>query len=299
MNYLRGVGQGQNPNWAQNAGPWPNNQPNGFDNFQPPAMDRTQPHVTHDRRSFTSHLSESQPGHFPDLSKFARCDRDGVLLEGNDAQNARSAGLSPGDIIRIRDMDENSRLHNRVMLVIRTNKSGSSYSVTCLSFCRHSMRRTVATDFTDEHARVVCAHSVQIGPDDNFPHLKIYIGTDDSGFKPQPEVWLNIREIWNVDLELAVAVLGEAEPQSFAALLEKVKEIFCNTIGDHRPIENPQCGEPQSQQQHDIAVGSPPEDNGGRSERRTKEYWQRRGLFGPTVKVTVESERGARHRQSG
>ena len=299
MAYGRGVGRGEDLNREQIPGAWAARRPDGFDNFDAPPMDRGQPQRSQERYSFAGSLSESQPGHFPDLSKFARCDRDGVHLEGHDAENARSAALTPGDIIRIRDVDSNSRLHNRVMLVIRANTSGSSYSLTCLTFCRHSVRRTIASEFADNHARVICARTGHVRPDDVSPHLKVFVGRDDLGFIPEPEVWLNIREIWNVDLQLAVAVLGEADPRSLTTLLDHVKTVFCNTIGNNRVTGTPQRGEPGNRRQNEMAVASSPEDNDGPSERRTKTYYQRRGVFGPIVKITQETPKGARHRQSG
>ena len=62
--------------------------------------------------------------------------------------------------------------------------------------------------------------------------LKVFIGKDALVSRVDRDVWINIREIWNVDLGVRVAVLGQAEHETFAVLLERVKRLFCVSLGD-------------------------------------------------------------------
>ena len=141
----------------------------------------------------------------------------------------------------------------------------------------------MGSDFLKEHARVVCARTDDghAGTGNGLCHLRVYIGPDDLGFKPQPEIWLNVREIWNVDLLLAVAVLGKAEPQSFVSFIDKVKQVFCDTIGnlDQSPMPVRSMVLEQNNEQ---AVASSPEDDNGQTRRverrrsnKTKTYIER------------------------
>jgi hypothetical protein len=108
--------------------------------------------------------------------------------------------------------------------------------MTCLSLCRHQRRQT-SPEFAQERALVVDGRiSVPSQAlQDNMVPLRVVISTDqrpDAPFRLQPHIWINVREVRNVDFGVRVAVLGDAEPQSFAALLHRVKQIFCSTLGD-------------------------------------------------------------------
>ena len=192
---------------------------------------------------------EQRPGHFQDLSKFARCHtQESMLLGGGDATSPQHAGLVPGHIIHIRDVHDiddrlrsESRLHNRVMLVIRTNYSSGAPSLTCLTFCQHEKKTFISPHFVARHACVKCAHTGHgtEAANNDISQLRVVVERKDWmsapppvvwTFTPEPDVWLNIREIWNVDVELAVAVLGEAEPDSFRTILEQVVDVFSSTV---------------------------------------------------------------------
>ena len=253
------------------------------------------------RASYFSIIPESRPGHFPDLAKFAACDRPNVNLQTIETEEAMGAGLKPGHIIRVQDWSEESRLHNRVMLVIRTNRSDVSMSMTCLSFCRHGPRQR-SLDFAREHAPVVDGGSgapPQAAQQNNMVPLRIVVGAEQSPaaiFQLQPNIWINVREIWNVDYGLRVAVLGDAEERSFEVLLTRVQQIFCSTLGDaDRQIQ-------ASPRTSNRALPGTVRRGGGQQDRRRQsatQYLQRSGFFGVVQRQVTFPETPMERSRSG
>jgi hypothetical protein len=201
------------------------------------------------RRNNASIAAETTSGHFADLSKFAVCLTQGASLEtGTTIRPASGAGLAAGHIIRLHD-GEYSRLHNRIMLVIRTDRGGSSNSMACLSFCKHGSEVSWSPGFAREHASVHDARGDGQTQQarSNMAQLKVYAGEGAMESRLEPGVWVNIREIWSVDLNVRVAVLGRANKDTFSSLLDKVKELFCATLGD-RDLAPPPARRPSTSQ---------------------------------------------------
>ena len=171
--------------------------------------------------------------------------------------------------------------------------------MTWLTFCQHIPRRTINSEFADDHESVLCARRDRGVSDDNasLPCLKGYIGSDEAGsFEPAPNDWLNVREIWNVDFRLAVAVLSEAEPESFKIFLKHVQHVFCSTLGDPDTLQRSR----NQRQRNELALASSPEDDGGRAEvRETVQYQHNHGLFGSTSTKRIERRPGKSGRSLG
>jgi hypothetical protein len=169
---------------------------------------------------------------------------------GNEeAKSPQSADIEPGDIIRVRDLHDlgnnlsfESRLHNRIFLVIRTNYDSGIPSLTCLGFCQHDAKvnLTVSPQFAASHVRVKCAHTGEgtKTTTEGLSHLKVTLGRPNltrssnpsTHVTPQPDVWLNIREHWNLDAQLGVIVLGQADDESFQEIAEQVVDLFGKTV---------------------------------------------------------------------
>lgn len=149
--------------------------------------------------------------------------------------------ISVSHIIHIEDSDPTSRIHDRIMLVIRTNPPSS---VTCLSFCRHERviddehcldHAKLATE-TDSQNEITSKSSSSTTPDAESYYFKLYVSLEYGGCKRRPmeNAYINLKELWNIEHAEVVkfAILGKAVPSHWPAALEKIIEVFSSTVGD-------------------------------------------------------------------
>ncbi|KIW98523.1 uncharacterized protein Z519_00184 [Cladophialophora bantiana CBS 173.52] len=185
-----------------------------------------------------------RPNHFHDLGDF---------IEGTDASNpsrdltlgwasGHEERLTPGTIIYIRDNLANSRINDTVMLVLRRSTDTQS-SLTCLSFCAHHGRKLSSLYKTHrlvvppaQPARTVTPSPRQQGPviantrDGGLNLRGVEVELYTNGFRPKPELTLNCEELWNVEREVDVAVIGEVTAPSFREVVAHVKKLFCDSL---------------------------------------------------------------------
>lgn len=121
-------------------------------------------------------------GKFPDKSDFMEIPANEHLELSYSPM--RLAGIKPGWIIRVSDQE--SRLHGRVMLVIR--KLGTD--ATCLSFCKHWPPAGA-----EDHWRVCEAGSV-VG-NDRMPSLAITLQPQgpEATYRPKSDLTINIQDL--------------------------------------------------------------------------------------------------------
>jgi len=189
-----------------------------------------------------------KPGHFDELSKFMTSHNESERRGGEQAMNrllewesGHDANLDPGTIIWIRDKLPDTRINGRVMVVVRLNYPGS---ITCLSFCSHSDlgRETLQKS----HAFVVGRGQSNLHPPHSSQHT--HANTTRHGllfnlevdlhlpkghrFAPRRDITINCQEIWNVDCEVGIAVLGKVERASLRVLVKETKRLLCPSIDD-------------------------------------------------------------------
>lgn len=135
---------------------------------------------------------------------------------------ASTADLKPGWIIYIRDPQ--SRLDERVMLVLRK----SSASFTCLTFCLHWPPASHL-----DHWQVY-ASSVTEPRTENQRWARMRVVLQPYGpepqLAPQENITINISDLWNVESEVNVAVLGFVKRRSLLEIIEAVKRHFCKSL---------------------------------------------------------------------
>lgn len=114
--------------------------------------------------------SSSRPGKFTKLSEFARPEnKEPSNLNTNQSVNHNPITLdriSVSHVIHIEDSDPTSRIHDRIMLVIRTNPPSS---VTCLSFCTHES--VIDDEHCLDHAKLATETDSLSEIASNPPHL--------------------------------------------------------------------------------------------------------------------------------
>ena len=207
---------------------------------QAPTIPTISPQVTPTEEQFPR---EARPGYFEDIGDFLTCNDASRELELTWTSGLQES-ISPQTIIYIKDKPANTRLSDRVMLVLRHSTDTGS-SLTCLSFCRHPNRRTERLH--KNHRRVNAPQQAQIdgasprpqGPVINnvgaastkmrSVELDLYHNRNDA-LQPQPEITLNCEELWNVERGVKVAVLGEVTAASFKEVVKQVKDLFCEAL---------------------------------------------------------------------
>ncbi|EXJ75675.1 uncharacterized protein A1O5_00182 [Cladophialophora psammophila CBS 110553] len=185
-----------------------------------------------------------RPNHFHDLDDFIEC-TDGSN-SSRDLRFGWASGheerLTPGTIVYIRDNLANSRINDTVMLVLRRSTDTQS-SLTCLSFCAHRGRKLSSLYKTHrlvvppaQPARTVTTSPRQPGPviantrDGGLNLRRVEVELYTNGFRPKPELTLNCEELWNVEREVDVAVIGEVTAPSFREVIAHVKKLFCDSL---------------------------------------------------------------------
>ncbi|KIW30452.1 uncharacterized protein PV07_06194 [Cladophialophora immunda] len=193
---------------------------------------------------FSSTRRTVRPNHFHDLGDFiestdtSNADRDSRITWASGYQER----LTPGTIIYVKDKPGNSRINDTVMLVLRRSTDTQS-SLTCLSFCAHRGRKLASLHKT--HRLVVppvqgprtdptlsrqqtptSANTRGGGLNLEDAEVELYI----NGFRLKQELTLNCEELWNVEREVDVAVIGEVTASSFKEVVSHVKQLFVESL---------------------------------------------------------------------
>lgn len=183
-----------------------------------------------------------RPEYFVDIGHF---------LETNNANNLHlrwtpgyRARVTPRTIIYIKDDPPDTRISDRVMLVLCKNKDTES-SVTCLPFCRHFDVKPETLHKTHRIVKEADPQSMgeATSPTSRGPvvtntrpsasksrFVEVDLSNCHVGSGPQPGLTLNCEEIWNVELNVNVAILGEVPASSFKEVVEDAKALFCTSL---------------------------------------------------------------------
>lgn len=185
--------------------------------------------------------TSSRPGKFASLSEFAIPENQGPLgSTPNQSVHHDPIILNRiyvPHIIHIEDSDKNSRIHDRIMLVIRTNSPSSS--MTCLSFCKHE--NVIDEEHCLDHAQVTTQTERQISTElassyTTIEYFKLCISLEFDGYiqKPAKGVYINLKELWNIESTEAVkfAILGKVDPDHWPDACQKIIDVFSSSVGD-------------------------------------------------------------------
>ncbi len=192
-------------------------------------------------------LREERPGYFPDIGAFLKySDLSNADLSFEPTwRNGRQAMVAPRTIIYVRDMSTSTRLNDRVMLVLRKTID-TGFTLTCLSFCKHTDLRiqrlskthrqvkssTQATRISTAPARTqvpIVNNGQETGTKLQSVEVDLFHGRN-IALSPQDDITLNCEELWNVELNVAIAVLGEVTPSSFKDVVGHVKQLFWDAL---------------------------------------------------------------------
>lgn len=210
--------------------------PGSWDYRRHPTSANTPSGGSHQRRNTMS----SRPGKFTNLYKFARPEPSNRPASGSEPVGAEqlvdykcisSRGLAVRHIIHIKDIDTNSRIHDRIMLVVR-EESGSAF--TCLTFCTHSEPEVIHETHCQDHARLISHAEEQEAhhQENQYFNLCIILGLGDRNWKPQKDAYINLRELWHIESSDGVefGVLGKACAQSWPRALEQIIHVFASSM---------------------------------------------------------------------
>ncbi|KAH0836107.1 hypothetical protein FOPE_04438 [Fonsecaea pedrosoi] len=181
-----------------------------------------------------------RPNHFHDLTDFI--ESTDTSSAGGELRTTWASGheerLTPGTIIHIKDKLANSRINDTVMLVLRRSTDTQS-SLTCLSFCAHHGRKLstlynthrlvlpkVLDTTPSQQETPARTNSTDGGPTLRGAEVELYI----NGFRLKQGLTLNCEELWHVEREVDVAVLGEVTASSFKEVVAHVKQLFCDSL---------------------------------------------------------------------
>ncbi|ERF72330.1 hypothetical protein EPUS_06086 [Endocarpon pusillum Z07020] len=174
--------------------------------------------------------SNERPGKFPHLSEFMTIDKD---YQPKDVPGTQ-APVDSGHVIYIKDTSaKDTRINDRVMLVLFHNQP---FSHTCLSFCCHSdfsgetLNHSHALVYTDQGQQTAPQLSQAQQPNIGLPRLEINLRHNNTPFSLQPDIYLNLREHWNVEQEVRFVILGRVERSSYQRLVPEIERLFCQSI---------------------------------------------------------------------
>lgn len=143
-----------------------------------------------------------RPGKFKNIYDFARPCLDDSSIDGSVMDDYETPvtykpiserSLSVRHITHVKDVNTASRVHDRIMLVIRPNNSGTSY--TCLTFCSH--RDDILEDeHCKDHAKLTTASNTLLNDDtDGYPRLGVHLGWSGRIHVPQEHAYINLHEL--------------------------------------------------------------------------------------------------------
>lgn len=168
----------------------------------------------------TSGLRE---GKFTTLASFFSTADEGLQRVAHYAP-ATQAELAPGSIIHIKDNKAGveSRIHNRVMLVVRTN---APVSMTCYSFCKHDPPLSSPNDSRSHWLVYQTGTPPQAENPAGLQPLEAYLHY---GLSPKSDITINLRDPWNVEYEVEIAKLGNLTSSAYKAVRCCINELFCD-----------------------------------------------------------------------
>jgi hypothetical protein len=185
-----------------------------------------------------------RPGKFKNISDFAdpKPKNDGThATESNQPQPQNqqkqleyhpisSRSLSVRHIIHIQDVNPTSRIHDRIMLVIRRN-SGTSF--TCLTFCTHG-DDVVHEEHCFDHAKLSTEANSQSSAEglDGYFRLCISLSWEGQEREPNENAYINLQELWQIESVEGVrfAILGQARVEDWPIARSKIIDVFGMTM---------------------------------------------------------------------
>lgn len=217
---------------------------NIFGRSSGPSLDQT-PNITIDTPHTPPHEHDDstslRPGKFVNVHHFARPEGQEASPASPEYLSALSLGrICAPCIVHIKDKDPTSRIHDRIMLIIRDT---SSTSLTCLSFCKHSAT-LIHNKHCIDHAKLISEPGTNTGappqsplisygdPSDYF-ELHVSLGWSGCKLNPVDDAYLNLMEIWNIESnqDVKFAVLGQATCQYWPAARSKIIDVFASSVG--------------------------------------------------------------------
>ncbi|KAK4904821.1 hypothetical protein LTR66_017863, partial [Elasticomyces elasticus] len=166
--------------------------------------------------------SRERPGKFGDINCFIDLD-DEALDEKYRRQfkykPASQVGPCPGMIIYVDDKKrEDSRIDQRVMLIFRVYTGGK---MQCVSFCLHDPPFFTPEE-QDTHLQVV---SCQPAATSELATIEASLLLGKAKLGLCPDISINLQEIWFVDYDVRVAVLGKLTTAGWLTAWSKIKEL--------------------------------------------------------------------------
>ncbi len=160
-------------------------------------------------------------GKFPDLAQFMVMPDD-TPPPPLRFRLASVVDLRPGWIIYIRD--QQTRLDQRVMLVLRESTAG----FTCVTFCLHWPPAS-----PNDHWKVCSSTAPENrGESRRWNWLRVVLRPygREPRLAPRDDITVNISDLWNVENEVNVAVLGYVRERSMLKVVEAVKHHFRESL---------------------------------------------------------------------
>ena len=180
--------------------------------------------------NLSQNSSNERPGKFPDLSEFM------IVDEGYQPKYVpgTQTPVDPGHIIYIKDTSAtDTRINDRVMLVLFHNQP---FSYTCLSFCCHpdfsgeTLHNSHALVCTDQGQQTAPQLAQAQDPNTSLPRLEINLRHNNTPFSLQPDIYLNLREHWNIEREVQLVILGRVERNSYQRLVPEIERLFRRSL---------------------------------------------------------------------
>ncbi|KAK5044906.1 hypothetical protein LTR84_010278 [Exophiala bonariae] len=168
--------------------------------------------------------------------------------------------LSVRHIIHVHDNNHTSRIHDRIMLVIRHN-SGTSF--TCLTLCTHG-DDVVDEDHSFDHAKLTteATHQASVEQPDGYFRLCISLAWGGVERTPKPSAYINMQELWQIEYVEGVkfAILGQASYKHWPTARERIIDIFRKTM-----LMTPEERSPSISSDRPIEIGSVSSDSGSKA----------------------------------
>lgn len=168
--------------------------------------------------------TSSRPGKFVSLDVFRRCDEH-LLPAPELYKEARNAYLEPGFIVHVLDKCAGSRIHNRVMLLLKKNDISDTWQAA--SFCYHD-----AADMGRQYRQV---HRLTRSYQSKDPELSspdtVDIDLLCDQCQLQPGIMINIQENWLMETSGTYYKVGEVPEESFKTVKQEICKLFCQDMG--------------------------------------------------------------------
>jgi len=168
-----------------------------------------------------SALDRTRVGKFSALDTFLDGDENNVSKIQHYVP-ASQAELAPGHIIHIKDNSTGyeTRIHNRIMLVIKRN---APVSMVCYAFCRHDPPLASTSDAQTHWLVCQSGSPPQAENPAGLPLLEVALYYK---LSPESDNTINIRDPWNVEYEVEVAKLGIVPVESYREVRCAINKIF-------------------------------------------------------------------------